>query len=117
MSNVVSDEFSLMRTERSRKNPVLIVETETEMRVMLAEVARGLIDEPYKVRVFVGTGKAWELELITESGRTHQVQTQRGPTRTWLALDKALEAVETYCVDATRVRVEIGKLVLESVEK
>lgn len=105
-----------MSRARSSKKPVLIVTTETVMRVTLAEIARGLIDEPYRVRVFVGTTKAWELELVTASEKVHQIQTQRGPTRTWLALDKALEAVIEYCAAAQGVRVEIGNLVLESVK-
>lgn len=85
------------------------------MRVTLAEIAR-LIDEPYSVRVFVGSSKAWEFELLTASEKVHQIQTQRGATRTWLALDKALGAVIEYCADAQGVRVEIGNLVLESVK-
>lgn len=84
------------------------------MRVALAEVKRGLIDEPYKVRVFLGSSKAWEIELVTASKRTHQIQSQRGPTRTWLTLDKAIKAVMTYCIDAKGIVVEIGTVVLES---
>lgn len=96
----------------SRKKPVLIVQTETDMRVTLAEVARGLIDEPYTVRLFLGSNKNWEIELLTESGRVHQVQTRRGPTRTWLVLDRAIEAVRSHCSDAEGIQVELEGLVL-----
>ncbi|MFD1559566.1 hypothetical protein ACFSHT_28660 [Paraburkholderia silviterrae] len=92
----------------------MIEQTETEMRVTLAEIARGLLDEPYRVRIFLGSGQAWEIELLTDSRQIHQIQTQRGPTRTWLALDKAIEAALTYCTDAKSISVEIGSIVLES---
>ncbi|MEX3555503.1 MAG: hypothetical protein VB131_02370 [Burkholderia gladioli] len=108
------DTFRLMSSARSSKKPVLIEQTETEMRVTLAEIARGLLDEPYRVRVFLGSGQVWEIELITDSEQVHQIQTQRGPTRTWLALDKAIEAVLTYCTHAKSISVEIGSIVLES---
>lgn len=109
--------LSLMPGKLSRKNPVLIVQTETDMRVTLAEVARGLIDEPYTVRLFLGSNQTWEIELLTKSGRVHQIQTRRGPTRTWLALERAIEAVRGHCRAAESILVELDGLELRWEQK
>ncbi len=101
-----------MPRRQSIKKSVLIEETETEMRVTLTELGRGLLDEPYELRVFRGATQAWEVEVVTQSKQVHQIQTQRGPTRSWLALDKAIESVLDYCPGVTGMTVEIAGVTL-----
>ncbi|KWI31989.1 hypothetical protein WT71_10645 [Burkholderia stagnalis] len=82
------------------------------MGIIVAELAKGVLKEPYNVRVYLGPVGKWQIALTTQSGRLLEVETREGTPKTWRVFEDAMEVVIASCKEAQEVRVEVGPLVL-----
>ncbi|HGO6126519.1 TPA: hypothetical protein ACK3RK_005067 [Burkholderia cepacia] len=106
--------MSLIRATARLKKAVLTKrKAKTAMGITVAELRGKEIEEPYEVKIFLGPLKSWQISLITQSGKTIDVETKRSAPKTWRYFEDAVEFATSNCQEALRMQVQIGEILLK----
>ncbi|WP_396334067.1 hypothetical protein [Burkholderia anthina] len=74
------------------------------------------LKETYSVQIYQGPVSAWQVKLSLDTGKSHEVVTQRGYPKTWRRLEDVLTFATVYCAAAASITVDFNEYVLR-VEK